>query len=242
MNANIGYGAWLDGKHTFKDYGLVVGNNDVVGEPRPKVNIIDIPGSSKRLDLTETLTGKPEYEGRQLKLVLGGMKGRDAWAEQYRRILMDLHGKRIKAVLDNDPLWYYEGRAELSGFDRVRDLGSFTLTLDAEAYKYEINASDEAWMKDIVTQAGGTLKSYESVSVSGNTSRRLSGSVIPVVPEFSITNLSNTADAYVTYNGTRYPLLAGLNRFAKLVIPAAGGVVYFYGNYTVEIRFRGGSL
>ena len=57
-----GFGATINGKHTWKDYGLVIGNTDIVSEPSPKTNYIEVPGSSIRIDLTETLTGQVEYE------------------------------------------------------------------------------------------------------------------------------------------------------------------------------------
>ena len=71
-----GFGVAINGKHTWKDYGLVIGNTDIVGEPSPKTNYIEVPGSSIRIDLTETLTGQVEYESRQLKFSLGKWKGR----------------------------------------------------------------------------------------------------------------------------------------------------------------------
>ena len=71
-----GFGAAINGKHTWKDYGLVIGNTDIVGEPSPKTNYIEVPGSSIRIDLTETLTGQVDYESRQLKFSLGKWKGR----------------------------------------------------------------------------------------------------------------------------------------------------------------------
>ena len=74
-----GFGAAINGKHTWKDYGLVIGNTDIVGEPSPKTNYIEVPGSSIRIDLTETLTGQVEYESRQLKFSLGKMEREDVW-------------------------------------------------------------------------------------------------------------------------------------------------------------------
>ena len=32
-----GFGATINGKHTWKDYGLVIGNTDIVSEPSPKI-------------------------------------------------------------------------------------------------------------------------------------------------------------------------------------------------------------
>ena len=113
-----GFGATINGKHTWKDYGLVIGNTDIVSEPSPKTNYIEVPGSSKLLE----------------------------------------------------------------------------------------------------------------------------GSGIPVVPAFLVSNLDESVSNYITFNGTRYTLQEGRNRFADLIIPAGGGRLYFYGKYTVNIEFRGGSL
>lgn len=82
-----GFGAAINGKHTWKDYGLVIGNTDIVGEPSPKTNYIEVPGSSIRIDLTETLTGQVEYESRQLKFSLGKMEREDVWPLFYRTLL-----------------------------------------------------------------------------------------------------------------------------------------------------------
>ena len=79
-----GFGATINGKHTWKDYGLVIGNTDIVSEPSPKTNYIEVPGSSIRIDLTETLTGQVEYESRQLKFSLGKMEREDLWPVHTR--------------------------------------------------------------------------------------------------------------------------------------------------------------
>lgn len=113
-----GFGATINGKHTWKDYGLVIGNTDIVSEPSPKTNYIEVPGSSIRIDLTETLTGQVEYESRQLKFSLGKMEREDLWPVFYRTFLKAYQGKEVRVVLDQEPDVYYHGRAEVSGFSR----------------------------------------------------------------------------------------------------------------------------
>lgn len=113
MNQNIGFGATLNGKHTWKNYGLVVSNTDMVGMPKPKTLIVEIPGSSKRLDLTEALTGRCEYEGRTLSFTLGGIGKIESWAGRLRAFLDEIHGKHVKVILDSEPEYYFEGRAEV---------------------------------------------------------------------------------------------------------------------------------
>lgn len=145
-----GFGATINGKHTWKDYGLVISNTDIVSEPSPKTNYIEVPGSSIRIDLTETLTGQVEYESRQLKFSLGKMEREDLWPVFYRTFLKAYQGKEVRVVLDQEPDVYYHGRAEVSGFSRNGRLGTFTLTIDADAYKYEINVSSEDWLWDVL--------------------------------------------------------------------------------------------
>lgn len=237
-----GFGATINGKHTWKDYGLVIGNTDIVSEPSPKTNYIEMPGSSIRIDLTETLTGQVEYESRQLKFSLGKMEREDLWPVFYRTFLRAYQGKEVRVVLDQEPDVYYHGRAEVSGFSRNGRLGTFTLTIDADAYKYEINVSSEDWLWDVLNFETGIIRDYRGISVSGSSSKLLEGSGIPVVPVFYVNNLDESASNYITFNGTRYILQQGRNRFADLVIPVSGGRLYFYGTYTVSIEFRGGSL
>ena len=159
-----GFGATINGKHTWKDYGLVIGNTDIVSEPSPKTNYIEVPGSSIRIDLTETLTGQVEYESRQLKFSLGKMEREDLWPVFYRTFLKVYQGKEVRVVLDQEPDVYYHGRAEVSGFSRNGRLGTFTLTVDADAYKYELNVSSEDWLWDILNFETGIIRdTVESV-------------------------------------------------------------------------------
>ena len=166
----------------------------------------------------------------------------EVWPVFYRTFLKAYQGKEVRVVLDQEPDVYYHGRAEVSGFSRNGRLGTFTLTVDADAYKYEINVSSEDWLWDVLNFETGIIRDYRGISVSGSSSKLLEGSGIPVVPAFLVSNLDESVSNYITFNGTRYTLQEGRNRFADLIIPAGGGRLYFYGKYTVNIEFRGGSL
>ncbi|MGI6256598.1 MAG: hypothetical protein ACOYJU_00805 [Anaerovoracaceae bacterium] len=237
-----GYGATINGYHTLRNLGLVIGNNDIVSSPTPKINIIDIPGASKRIDLTETLSGNVEFEGRTLKFEFGIQLPKDRWAETCRMILNTFHGRKVRVILDQEPEFYYEGRAEVDGFDRAGTLGTFVMTVNADAYKYDISGSLGDWEWDSFNFETGYIREYDSIAVDGSTNKMIEGSSIPVTPTFHVSDYSNERDAYITYNGTRYPLVEGENRFADLVIPPSGGRLYIYGKYTLGIEFRGGSL
>ena len=83
-------------------------------------------------------------------------------------------------------------------------LGTFTLTIDADAYKYEINVSNEDWLWDVLNFETGIIRDYRGINVSGSSSKLLEGSGIPVVPAFLVSNLDESVSNYITFNGTRY--------------------------------------
>ena len=242
MNVMAGFGATINGHHTYKDLGLVIGNNNIVQPPVPKISIIDIPGSSFRIDLTETLTGRVEYEGRTLTFEFGIQAPKSEWPGICKEIMNLFHGQKVTIILDSEPEYYYEGRASISGLDRVGTIGTFTMTVNAEAFKFDINDSLGNWEWDSFNFETGIAREYSGIEVDGNTSLFIQGSDIPMVPTFTVTNYSNEKDAYLRFNSVRYNLVAGKNRFAGLVIPKTGGRVYFYGKYTMAVDVKGGSL
>ena len=176
MNQNIGFGATLNGKHTWKNYGLVVSNTDVVGMPKPKTLIVEIPGSSKRLDLTEALTGRCEYEGRTLSFTLGGIGKIESWAGRLRSFLDEIHGKHVK----------------VKNFERTRALGQIELEIECDPYKWELAASDEDWLWDSFNFESGIIRDYRDVSVSSYTDLLVPGSHVPMVPTFHVRNYQET--------------------------------------------------
>ena len=241
-NVIAGYGATINGKHTFNDLGLLIGNNDIVSSPEPKTNIIDIPGSSYRLDLTETLTGKTEYKGRTLTFKFGIQTPKEQWPSICTSVMLLFHGKKVKIILDAEPEYYYEGRAECINFDRTGSIGTFTMIVDCDAYKHEISNSLENWKWDPFNFKTGVIRKYTEIVVDGSTNIQIPGSDISMIPTFVVSDYSSEKTAYVTYDGKQYNLVSGRNRFAGLVIPPEGGSVYLYGKYTVAIEVRGGSL
>lgn len=207
MNELVGFGATINGKHTYKDYGLVINNTSTVEAPSPKTNFVDVPGSSTRLDLTETLTGQVEYNSRSVSFTLGKLLEPEKWPALYREFLNAYQGKEVKVILDDEPEYYYQGRAELTDFTRSQMLGSFKFTVNADAYKYEVYDSTEDWPWDTFNFETGVLREdYSDIEVSSSANKFIEGSLIPVVPVFIVSDLDITSDAHITCNGKQYVL------------------------------------
>ena len=65
----------LNGKHTYRDYGLYVTNISPVSPPEVRREVITIPGRNGEIDLTEALTGYPIYGNRERKKTSRRMVG-----------------------------------------------------------------------------------------------------------------------------------------------------------------------
>ena len=71
------------------------------------------------------------------------MGAMDTRAERLRSFLNKVHGKHIKVILDSEPEYYFEGRAEMKNFERTRALGQIEPEIACNPYKWELVASDE---------------------------------------------------------------------------------------------------
>lgn len=121
-------GAWV--KAT--DIGLIVARG-VWPRAVPKTSYIDIPGSDGKLDLSEVLRGEATFSnvtGTILFIVLN----RDKF--NLNRFINHYHGRRVMIRMGDDDDYYRVGRCWVTADDRKRVLREFTLTVDAEPYRY----------------------------------------------------------------------------------------------------------
>ena len=123
-------GAWV--KAT--DIGLIVARG-VWPRAEPKTSYIDIPGSDGKLDLSEVLRGEATFSnvtGTILFIVLNHDKF------NLNRFVNHYHGRRVMIRMGDDDEHYRVGRCWVSADDRKRILREFTLTVDAEPYRYSL--------------------------------------------------------------------------------------------------------
>ena len=74
-------GAMIGDEHTLRDWGAVITNSDVIALPEANTVLLDVPGKSGRLDLSEVLTGDISYSNRELKLQLATQTNKDKWVD-----------------------------------------------------------------------------------------------------------------------------------------------------------------
>ena len=96
--------------NTWDDWHLIPSSRPTISHPEVVTNYVTVPGLSGSIDLTEYLTSGPVYNDRTGSFDFYVMNGFESWLTIRQKIVEAVHGKRIKMVFEDDPLYYYEGR------------------------------------------------------------------------------------------------------------------------------------
>ena len=227
----------INGINMLKTYKMALKERHCVQPPEPKTLYQDIPGADGSLDLSTAISGHMVYNRRKITLNFGCGYEIDRWAGIFSEILRLFHGKNGKLIFDDDPDYYYYGRMTISKYSRVQTLGTFTITVDAEPYKYELYASDEDWLWDTFSFEHGVIREYKDIEVSGSYTLQIPGTERWVIPEIIVSR-----DMTVDFEGKAYALKAGTNKIYGIVIKDGEQKLTFRGTGTVTVSYRGGVL
>lgn len=231
--------------HTLKDWGMAIGNNDIIGDVSWETNYIDVPGMDGFLDASEAITGRVIYKDRPIKIELGGKRDRNSWDIFVSDIRNLVEGKEIKVVFDNDPGFYWIGRASIKDFDRTREIGRFTIAIQkADPYKYNVADSTEDWLWDPFDFETGIIDEGTELTLTasgGPKSYTIVPDSMPFVPIIQVARIG-AAGLKMEVNQEQYTLVQGKNRFADIVVEKEDVTLTFTGDGTLTIRYRRGSL
>ena len=139
---------FTSGINTYDDWFLIPASRPVFNPPSVKTKYIDIPGADGAIDLTETLRKCPVYNNREGSIEFIVENGHREWWEAYSLIMDYIHGQFVKAVLEDDPEHYYEGRFFFNEWKSDKDWSRITLDYNLKPYKMNIHSTTEEWMWD----------------------------------------------------------------------------------------------
>lgn len=129
-------GVTFGNKHSYRAWGLLLKSYPYISPPEPKTKLIEVPGSDAVIDLTEALTDGVKYGLRKGLFEFWVIDGRSNWPSVYSSIMNELHGKRVKITIDDDPNYYYMGRVKVDEWQSDKAAATIVLTADVEPYKY----------------------------------------------------------------------------------------------------------
>lgn len=218
-------------------YKMALKDRHCVQPPVPKTFYQDIPGADGSMDLSATNAGRIVYDRRTITLNFGCGYPVNDWPAIFSEILRKFHGKVGKLIFDDDPQYYYTGRMVVSDYSRVSTLGTFTVTVEADPYKYELTAGDEDWLWDPLDLENGVIREYKDLEVDGEYPLIIDGTEKWIIPEIVV-----SADMAVLFEGKEYPLKAGNNKVYSIVVKEGENVLTFKGHGTATVKYRGAIL
>lgn len=170
--------------------------------PNLKYESEEIPGSDNVLDMSEVLTGYPLYDPRKGSLTFRFFDNGIDVRTRFDKLKNYLHGRWVRAVIEDQPEYYYEGRFMVGDFQpRQGNWGDVDISYVLNAYKLEMSSSTEDWLWDPFNFETGVIREYNSIPVKIGLEpieMTIIGSRKPTVPKFTVTK-DNDHDEYDDY-------------------------------------------
>ena len=246
-------------KNTWDDWKLVPSSRPVFNPPRQKTQYLDIPGADGVLDVSEALTGYPVFENREgsLEFIVYNDYQSYRWQMVYETISNYLHGQRMRAILEDDPNYFYEGRFQVDKWSSEKDYSRITINYTVKPYKYELlDSVDSNWLWDPFNFETDYISHmlFRSIIVNSDSAwvaRHITyreGGLAPFCPEFRVeltdANRPITVRYYnPTINRTLVKQLKNGTTFEPEMMVFGGDVTLsFQGHGTVSVIFRKGRL
>lgn len=230
--------------HTYDDWGLILTNNNYIGDPEQTTDFIAVKGRNGLLDISEALNSRPVYKSRPIKVELGGIRETKNWDAVISDFRNKIEGRQVKIVFDNDPTYYWQGRCHITGFDRVRTVGTFTFEIPyADPYKYNVVAFNEDWLWDPFSFIDGVVTEATEHTINNYLEVKLPMGRMPVSPTIIVTELIGSLTVEKYGENRQISLSLGENKiYAITVNDNAESTLIFRGNGKLSINYRGGSL
>lgn len=228
-------------KNTWADWYLIPSSRPVFNPPSVKTKFVDIPGGYGQLDLSETLTGDIAYGTRTGSVEFIVDNGHKDWYVIYSEIMDYLHGKYMKAKLEDEEAFYYEGRFTVNQWKSEPHNSKIVIDYVLNPFKLEEASSLEDWLWDPFSFETGIVREYKDLRVDGSLTFVVTGRRMTVTPIF-IVNSDDGNGLKVKFNGVTYDIPDGTSRVVNIQTVEGDNTLEFIGNGTVSIDYRGGCL
>lgn len=244
-------------KNTWDDWRLVPSSRPVFNPPTQKVKTLDIPGGDGVIDLSQALTGYPVYQNRTGSMEFLVMNDFKPWHMAYSDIMDYLHGQTMRAVLEDDPEYFYEGRFTINAWKSEKDWSKIVVDYDVGPYKWSNLSSIDDWLWDPFNFQNGVIRPAIFKNISVGTSVKtiqLNAALFgraPVCPEFLVES-SEGRGVHIRFVNPRLRLdITTLLQDGTMQVPEfiffgeLGATVSLWcdgGTGTVSVDFRQGRL
>ncbi len=174
-------------KNTWDDWHLIPSSRPVFNPPAPKYAFADIPGADGVEDFSELLTGYTLFSNREGSFEFIVMNGYAPWHEIYSDIMDHLHGRSMKAILEDDPSFYYEGRFTVNEWRSDPNWSRIVIDYNVAPYKLLKYSSTEDWLwDDIDFEQNCDISGLRAIEVDGTWTTTFRSLKRTIAPMFTI--------------------------------------------------------
>ena len=206
--------------HSYNDLKLILESKEI-GSPGVKENKVDIPGADSSLDLTDFF-GEPKYEDVTHKFSFSTIVPQTQFLSLFSTVKNALHGKKMRIILDDDPLFFYQGRIKVLPFTNEKNIGKISIECDCEPYKYKL------------------AKTVVSTAVSGTKVISLTNSRKRAVPEVTI---ATSGSINIVFQGVNvWDLGSGSYTLPELELVEGVNTVTVTGTGNITFTWQEGSM
>lgn len=212
----------FDGMDSYDEWGYHLAHK-VIGEAEPKYNLVQVPGGVGYIDLTDAL-GVMGYNERELELTMKDIADHNEFIRHYSAMQADIHGKRCKVVLSDDPDYYWDGRCSVGAMEQ--DGTACYVTVVAICQPYKLKKSKTVVQDDSLTEE------YKEIMLSNDT--------MPTIPTITVHQ-----ETTIEHNGATYSINTGTHRLLGIVLGAGGGTIKAKatdGSGSIIIEYQEGAL
>lgn len=254
-------------KNTWDDWHLVAKTRPFFNPPKLKTRYLDVPGASGSVDVSQVLTGYPLYSNREGSIEFMILNLEDIeldnydykhkiWIDEYSDIMNYLHSKNLKAVLEDEPEYYYEGQFSVTGYkpgdSASNPRATITISYVLDPYKWYNQRTTEDWIWNTFNFANGVIwpAMFRNIEVNGEVKKTFSVKEIGYAPVQPLITCNPDADKTITVALENKTLNKQLNVEANTTgtIDTKDFIMYgdvemtLIGNGLVSVDFRTGRL
>lgn len=228
----------IGNKNTWDDWHLIPATRPLFNPPAVKTNMVNVPGGDGKIDLTNVLAGRPTYDNRVGSWTFYVENGFKDWSVLYSEIMVYLHGQELKAILEDDPAYFYVGRFSVNQWKSDQNWSQIVIDYDVGPYKKEVMNTGSDWLWDPFNFETGVIRNYKNLSVLTSLTVTIVGDMMDSIPVI----ICSASGMSVDYEGETYSLSKGANTINDIVLHTGENILVFHGQGTVTIENTGGRL
>ncbi len=241
----------IGGMNTWDDWFLVSEERPSFKPPTRKTRIVDVPGMSGQIDMSNYPLGYPLYGNRKGSLnfivvndgYYEGLNNNKKWFNLLSEIENYLGGKTVKATLEDEPDYYYEGKFDVTDFKSGNNHSTITISYDLQPYKWYYITTTGEWEWNPFNFENGVIRSsiFSNIVCSSRSSwltktfKPVDFDLAPTYPTFKVVSSDGLGIEVNMVNPSTEENITRTFMDGDTVAPD----FVFWGSSNITMRFKG---